>query len=105
MKIRSLPETHSAMHLSRALRAAGLNDMASRAAAGHYHDYLSPLDLPDLQLLMELEAAIAAGNTGAIELAIMHKNGAFDATREESDEWAASPDGEAAYAQMFGNSP
>lgn len=103
METRTLPETHSAMHLSRTLRAAGLNEMADRAATGHYHDYLSPLDLPDLQLLMELEAAIAGGNTRAIDLAIMHKNGAFDATRAESDEWAASPDGEAAYAQMFGD--
>ena len=96
-----LPDTHSAMKLAAALRRAGLEDMAARAETGHYHDYLSPLDFPDLALLEELHQAAAQGNVAARALVARHMNGDFDATKEESDTWARSPDGRAAFAALL----
>lgn len=97
-----LPADHSAMKLAAALRLAGLDDMADRAATGWYHDYLSPLDFPDLTLLEELTAAADFGNVAAIALRARHLQGDFDATKAESDAWARSPEGRAADAALFG---
>lgn len=98
-----LPKTHSAMKLSRELKAAGLTEMAERAAKGEYHDYLSEHPFPEIMLMTELQQAYLAGNPEAGSLLERHMNGEFDATLEESNEWAASPDGQAAYRSLFGN--
>ena len=42
---------HTKDYLAQELRAAGLNAMADKAATGYYHDFLSPLALPETQLL------------------------------------------------------
>lgn len=48
----------------------------------------------------------AVGNANylnqATALRVRHLNGDFDASEEESDDWAASPDGQAAYSQLVG---
>ncbi len=90
---------HTKDILAEALLAAGLFDMSLKARAGYYHDYLSPLDFPDLQLLADLKAA---GTPQALALAERHLNGEFDATKEESDAWATSPKGRAALAMLKG---
>lgn len=88
---------HTKDMLAEALRAVGLTEMADKAATGFYHDYLSPLDLPEMQLVNDLgiaattthrdnDAAIMALRTRVID-------GDFDASTEESDEWAASSEG------------
>lgn len=89
---------HTKDKLAEALRGAGLTEMADRAATGWYHDYLSPLDFPELQLSNDL---LAAGTPEAMALRARHHQGEFDASKEESDAWAESPDGQAAYRQLF----
>lgn len=92
--------------LARHLREVGLEDMAKKAEAGHYSDYESPLDLPATQLEEDLRAARDANNHdiqkyAAIErVRLMHVDGQFDATDEEADAWAASPDGQAAFKEL-----
>lgn len=84
---------HTKDKLAEALRAAGLAEMSVRAAEGYYHDYLSPLATPELQLVADLEEA---GTPAAMELRARVVDGEFDATEEEGDEWAASPEGQEA---------
>ena len=48
---------HTKDMLANALREAGLDAMADKAATGYYHDFLSSLDLPELQLVTELGVA------------------------------------------------
>jgi hypothetical protein len=84
---------HSKDKLAAALREAGLTDMAEKAAGGLYHDFLSPLSAPSVQLASELRAA---GTDAARALLKQHMHGEFDATKEEGDAWIASQDGTAA---------
>lgn len=88
---------HTKDFLAQELRKAGLEEMAVLAGTGYYHDYLSPLAMPEFQLMNDLhEAQLAAKNPEPImALKRRHLNGEFDASKEESDEWAASPDGQA----------
>lgn len=88
---------HSKDFLAEELRKAGLPQMAARAADGHYHDFLSSLATPCLQLEADLKSA---GTPEAMSILDRHYNGEFDATLEESDEWAASADGRALFAQL-----
>ena len=89
--------THTKDLLAEALLSIGLMDMAANAAAGFYHDFLSPLDTPTIQLVNDL-AAVATPEAMALRKRIM--NGEFDASPEESDEWAASPEGQAAFSKL-----
>lgn len=82
---------HTKDKLAQALTEAGLHEMAAKAATGYYHDFLSPLPLPDLQLDADL---IEAGTPEATALRKRHHNGDFDASIEEGDEWADSADGQ-----------
>jgi hypothetical protein len=94
---------HSKDFLAQELRRAGLDAMAVEAEKGMYHDYLSPLTFPDLQLDADLVEAIHAGNEAAKDLRRRHHNGEFDATPAESDEWAESEDGREAFRQLTGD--
>jgi hypothetical protein len=97
---------HTKDQLAEALRGVGLNDMADKAATGYYHDFLSPLDLPEIVLVNQLNIeAIAQENNPERRHAIMALrdrviNGDFDASQEESDDWAASPEGQAAFGNL-----
>lgn len=91
---------HTKDFLAQELRKAGLTEMATKAETGYYHDYLSSLDFPSVQLDNELTAAVRAGNIEAVNLRSRHHNGEFDASAEESEEWAASPDGQAAFKEL-----
>lgn len=90
---------HTKDILAAELTKAGLHEMAAKASTGYYHDFLSPLDTPCLQLAADLAAA---GTPEALALRARHLNGEFDATSEESREWADSPEGREAFAQLFG---
>lgn len=72
--------------LSAELHKIGLGDMAVRAAHGYYHDFLSPLATPCMQLAADLAAV---GTPEAMALRARHINGEFDATKEEGEEWFA----------------
>src|SRR4029077_3394780 len=92
--------THSKDILAAELRKAGLEEMAKMAEKGFYHDYLSPFDFPESMLDRDLVAAIRAGNEAAKDLRRRHHQGEFDATKEESDDWAASEEGQAAFRSL-----
>ena len=55
--------------------------MIERAKNGYYSDYDSPLEMPCVQLVNDCHKL---GLTNVTERA---KNGDFDATKQESDEW------------------
>lgn len=73
---------------------ADLQQMSARAEAGYYHDFESPLAAPCMQLAHDLRVI------GAEDVLARHMNGEFDATKEESDAWAASPEGQEAMASF-----
>lgn len=70
--------------------AAKYEAFAKRAETGEFDDYADTYVCPITQLHTELTAA------GFTKFAARVANGEFDATKEESDEWARSPSGQAA---------
>jgi len=80
------------------LTKADLPEMAAKAAAGYYHDFLSPLAMPCLQLANDLALA---GTPAALAIRARHLDGEFDATSEESDEWAASDEGRETFGKLM----
>jgi len=89
---------HTKDMLAAELEKIGLKDMAAKARDGYYHDFLSPLDFPEITLVDHLRAK---GTTEARALAQRVINGEFDATLKESDEWANSEDGKAAFRSLM----
>lgn len=84
----------SSERLARVLADNGLQALAIRAMQDEFHDFQSPHELPEFTLVAELR------KVGAEEMAQRVIDGEFDATKEESDAWAASPDGQAAMAEF-----
>jgi len=95
---------HSKNKLADALMYLGLMDMSLQARGGYYHDYLSPLATPELQLLADLqEAAMKFSFPRRRDIMLLRQrviDGEFDATADESDEWVQSEDGQAAFARL-----
>lgn len=86
----------------------GLADMPRRAREGHFDDYFAPPEVADgmelLRLVAELQrrktklGPVGRRRVDAVVEAV--KEGEFDATREESDRWAASKDGQEALRML-----
>lgn len=74
--------------------AAKYEALAKRAEMGEFDDYADTYVYPVTQLYSELMAA------GFTKFAARVANGEFDATKEESDEWARSPAGQDAAKQL-----
>lgn len=70
--------------------AAKYEAFAKRAETGEFDDYADTYFCPITQLYAELSAA------GFTKFAARVVNGEFDATKEESDEWARGPSGQEA---------
>ena len=104
---------HTTVKLANALRAIpGVpQDMIERAAGGYYHDFLSPLALPELALvndvrgLAKLPATPRDSRPLLLGLAQAVIDGAYDASAEESRAWAASPEGQEAFAELHPDGP
>ena len=95
---------HTKDMLADALRAVGLDAMADKAATGHYHDFLSPLALPELQLCADLvDAAKARPDRSADIMALRQRvmGGDFDASAEESEDWAKSEEGQETFGRLI----
>lgn len=75
------------LRLARVLREHGLEAMAAEAERGRYDDYQSESATPGLDLVNHLQAA------GQHALARRAIEGEWDATPEEADAWAVTPDG------------
>lgn len=99
----------TAMKLAAALRAIpGIPPvMTERAERGYYHDFLSPLPTPLLQLVADLTELAASPGTPRDSRPLLRsmaqavKDGEYDATKEESDAWARSPEGQAAFGELL----
>jgi hypothetical protein len=74
--------------------AAKYEAFAKRAETGEFDDYAATYVCPITQLYEELTKA------GFTKFAERVANGEFDATKEESDEWARSAEGQAAAKQL-----
>lgn len=81
-------------------------DMIKRAVDGYYHDFLSPLAMPEIQLVADLRELASRPATPRNSRPLLREMagrviaGEFDATREESDEWARSPEGRETFRQF-----
>ena len=77
-----------------AQHAGAYEAFAKRAETGEFDDYADTHVCPITQLYTELTRA------GFTKFAARVAKGEFDATKEESDEWARSPSGQAAARQL-----
>ena len=94
---------HTKDMLAEALREIGLTQMADKATTGWYHDFLSPLDLPEMQLANDLAMAARDNESRRAEILALRGrviDGDFDAATEETA-WAASPEGQDAMRHLF----
>ena len=74
--------------------AAKYEAFAVRALTGEFDDYADTYVFPITQLHSELCAA------GFTQFAKRVAQGEFDATKEESDEWARGPDGQSVFDRL-----
>jgi hypothetical protein len=93
---------HTKDKLAEALLEADLGEMAAKAREGYYHDFLSPLDMPIMQLVRDLTVV---GTPAARALSQRAKQGDFDATQDEADAWADSPESQEVFGRLFKNGP
>jgi hypothetical protein len=96
----------TAVYLTRVLKELGplFAHVATAAEALHYDDYFCPPDVDDgfnINRLVRDLLAVQVGNPElkrkVVDVAMAAKSGEFDGTREESREWARSPDGQATF--------
>jgi hypothetical protein len=95
----------TSQHLADVLRAAGFEALAKRAETDEFHDFLSPHATPEMQLAAELADFVGSAKEEKQRIAahmIRQRliDGEFDASSEESDEWAASPAGQDAFDRL-----
>ncbi len=103
----------TADYLARVLDEMGAAPLASRALAYHFDDYQCPADVDDGANMQRLVTAVRDWSRSSTRAqrdrakvvidAVM--NGEFDGTRDEAQAWAASPDGQATFAELLGGSP
>lgn len=88
----------TANRLAAAIREVGTDPrhhaLAERAATGEFGDYA------DTHVCPITELHRLCHEHGLHELAGRVANGEFDASKDESDEWAGSPSGQAAFAEL-----
>jgi hypothetical protein len=87
---------HTKDQLAKALREVHLHTMAEEAERGYYDDFLSPLPTPNVVLCNNLALAASGSRNRAVIMALRKRviDGEFDATIEESEDWARSPEGQ-----------
>lgn len=81
---------HTKDILAAKLAEAGFVELAVKAAQGYYHDFISPLEQPAVQLSDDL---LAIGTLLALEIHRQHLNGAFNASSQEAEDWLHSQQG------------
>lgn len=99
---------HTTAKLARALSGIpGVpKEMIQRAVDGYYHDYMSPLTFPEIQLVTDLRELATLPATPRNSRPLLRAladdviSGAYDASKEESDAWAASPEGQETFRQL-----
>lgn len=93
------PEGSTREKLAMAMAGCGViqPDQIGAARQGRYDDFLSEFDSPGFLLVEELKPYGEA----TAELIQRVIAGEFDSTKEESDAWARSPEGTAAFAELI----
>lgn len=98
------PHELTTEYLGRVLDELPVGDMAKRARLGHFSDFSCPVEIADgletIRLVNELAewakvrtiANVNRKRILAVRAAVIQ--GEFDDTKEESDRWAASKDGQ-----------
>lgn len=87
----------------------GLGDMPRRAREGHFDDFFAPPEVASgleiLKLVDELQRRKTklgpVGRDRVDEVVAAVKDGEFDATKAESDRWAASKDGQDTFRALL----
>lgn len=90
---------HTTEKLARALEKTDdirVKPLVWRARRGYYHDFLSPLPTPELQLVQDLR------DLGMEELAQRVIDGEFDASHAESRAWSDSEEGQETFGLLLG---
>lgn len=90
--------------LADALRHLNLEDLAKRAESDEFHDFLSPHGMPAFVLTNELVQTAMEFPLKLEEITeLRHRviNGEFDASEEESHEWARSEDGQETFKRLM----
>lgn len=83
-----------------------LDHMVALARQGYYHDYLSPLTMPDVQLVTDLRklserpGTSGQARTVLVELVRDVISGSYAPSTEEAEAWIKSPEGQAALDQL-----
>jgi hypothetical protein len=96
----------TSQHLADVLKAAGFTALAKRAEADEFHDFFSDHALPGMELAHELAHIASDGKRPERERMAAHHirlrliDGEFDASLEESEEWAEGPEGQDAFRRL-----
>ncbi len=98
-KLRLAAALREAAAQAQSQNAAKYEAFAKRAETGEFDDFGDAHACPITQLHGELLAA------GFNKFAARVREGEFDATKEESDAWAASPAGQEAYRMLIREQP
>jgi hypothetical protein len=93
-KDRLASELRSVAAIASPENASKYEAFAKRAETGEFDDYADTYVCPITQLYSELMAS------GFTKFAGRVANGEFNATKEESDEWARSPSGQSAAKEL-----
>ena len=97
---------HTKDMLADALQEVGLDAMAAQARTGYYHDFLSPLALPEMALITALGTSATRYPDRADAIEALRRrviDGEFDASAEESDDWANSEEGRDTFNKLLGD--
>jgi hypothetical protein len=95
---------HTKDKLADALQGVGLTRMADRAREGYYHDFLSPLDLPEITLVNDLNIEALQDQSNREAICALRDRviaGDYDASNEESEEWAKSEEAQEAFRRLL----
>ncbi len=79
--------------LANDLREAGLEHLAVRAEASEWNDYFGAHEMPQHALIHVLKEEIRLASPVRKRLIANVVAGKYDGTKEESQEWARSPEG------------
>ncbi|HEY2763389.1 MAG TPA: hypothetical protein VGJ13_05165 [Pseudonocardiaceae bacterium] len=98
----------TATYLARVLDDLGAADVATQARRFHFDDYFCPESVDDGANIHRLVFAVEDWARSATRdqrerarvVSAAAKTGEFDGTREESQQWAASSDGQAVFQDL-----
>jgi hypothetical protein len=91
----------SSRRLATALRELGLEALSLRADRDEFNDYFSQHEFPLLKLVAELSGPKIKHKYGVQRLIERIKQGEFDGTPEEAEEWAQSPEGQDTFRRLL----